>query len=265
MRTSNELYVDLNTDTGESFGRWTLGDDDLLLSSVTSANVACGMHAGDPVVMDRVCKTCAEKGVSIGAHPSYPDLQGFGRREMRMTPSEIESLVIYQVGALRAFAHSVGKPLTHVKPHGSLYNMASSDETIAMAVARGVARCTIPKESLILVGLAGSLSLQAAEKLGIPYAAEAFCDRGYRSDGSLIHRNEPGAVLHDVSEIANRAVSMVTENAVLCDDGKVLSLRADTLCIHSDTPGAVDIARAVRDALEEAGVRVIPLTQTRGF
>ena len=265
MITPNEPYIDLNTDTGESFGRWKLGDDDLLLSNVTSANVACGMHAGDPVVMDRVCTSCAEKGVSIGAHPSYPDLQGFGRREMRMTPSEIESFIVYQVGALRAFAHSLGQPLIHVKPHGSLYNMAASDEAIAMAVARGVARCAEPEGNLLLVGLAGSLSLQAAKKLGIPYAAEAFCDRAYRSDGSLVNRLVPGAVLHDVSEIANRAVSMATENAVLCDDGKVLSLRADTLCIHSDTPGAPDIARAVRVALERAGVRVIPLIQTKGL
>lgn len=256
-------YIDLNTDTGEGFGRWVLGDDDLLLSYVTSANIACGLHAGDPVVMDRLSRSCAEKGVSIGAHPGFPDLQGFGRREIRMTPSEIESFIVYQVGAIKAFACSLGKPLTHVKPHGSLYNMAASDEEVALAVARGVARCVNPGEELILVGLAGSLSLHAASKLGLPHASEAFCDRAYNSDGSLMNRHKPGAVLQDPSEIAERAVSMVTQGSLVSADGKLLTLKADTLCIHGDTPGAANIARTVRESLEKAGVGVLPLSQIR--
>ncbi|HHW27884.1 MAG TPA: LamB/YcsF family protein [Firmicutes bacterium] len=257
-------YIDLNTDTGESFGRWVLGDDERLLSYVTSANIACGLHAGDPVVMDRVSGICAEKGVSIGAHPGYPDLQGFGRREIKMAPSEIESFIVYQVGAVKAFARSLGKPLTHVKPHGSLYNMAASDEKIAAAVARGVARCVEPGETIILVGLAGSLSLEAARKVGLPYAAEGFCDRAYNSDGSLVSRLKPGSVLHDPDQIAERAVAMVNQGSVISYDGKPVNINVDTLCIHSDTPGAPDIARAVREALERAGVDVLPLSRSAG-
>lgn len=254
----------MNTDTGESFGRWTICDDESLLSYVSSANIACGAHAGDPVVMDRMAAACAEKGVGIGAHPGFPDLQGFGRREMRMSPGEIEVFVVYQIGALRAFAESRGQNLTHVKPHGSLYNMASVDEGIALAVARGVARSTRKGEKIVLVGLANSLMIEAARKVGIPAASEGFCDRGYTRDGNLAKRGTPGAVVTDVEAVARRAVSMVTEGAIASLDGTKVSLKVDTLCIHSDTPGAIDIAIAVNRALREAGIEIAGIKKVVG-
>ncbi len=254
------VRVDLNTDTGESFGQWKMGDEEALLSHVTSANVACGMHAGDPMVMARMTRLCAEKGVAAGAHPGFPDLQGFGRREMRMSPLEIETFVMYQIGALKVFTHDAGLRMTHVKPHGTLYNMSAVDEGIAFAIARAVARSSGPGEAIILVGLAGSLSLDAARKAGVPCASEAFCDRTYNRDGTLMDRRLPGAVLHDPDSIARRAVIMATSKVVVLDDGTTLERATDTLCVHGDTPGASEIASAVRRALEEAGVAVRPLT-----
>ncbi len=257
--------IDLNADLGESFGRWRIVDDEELLSYVSSANVACGSHAGDPVIMDKTVRVCAEKRVAIGAHPGFPDLQGFGRRNMGMTPAEIEALVMYQVGALRAFVQSCGQRLSHVKPHGALYNMAAVDLEIASAVARGVARSTPPGEHTILVGLAGSESLAAASRIGLQVAAEGFCDRAYRENGTLVDRNVPGAVLHDPASVAVRAVSMVTEGTVVSVENTLLNLPLDTICIHSDTPGAPQIAKAVCSALCEAGIAVQPLgTQAFG-
>lgn len=255
-------YIDLNTDTGESFGRWRLGDDEELLSYVSSANIACGMHAGDPVIMDSVVSSCISRGIAVGAHPSFPDLQGFGRREMSMTPTEIERYVMYQIGALRCFVESHGGRLTHVKPHGALYNMAARDEQIALAVARGVARSG---QELILVGLAGSLSLWAAQKVGLAAASEGFCDRAYNPDGTLVSRGEPGSVITDLDQIARRAVSMARDGIVLSRDGKPIEIHVDTLCIHSDTPGATAIARIVRKALEEAGISVTRMDSIPGL
>ncbi|HHW17983.1 MAG TPA: 5-oxoprolinase subunit PxpA [Firmicutes bacterium] len=248
--------IDLNTDTGESFGRWTLGADEELISFVSSANIACGMHAGDPVVMDRTVEICRKKGVSVGAHPGFPDLQGFGRREMRMTTKEVESYVLYQIGALQAFCGSFGLRLSHVKPHGALYNMAATDMDLALSVARGVARAG---NDLILVGLAGSLLLDAADRIGIPRASEGFCDRAYNPDGTLMPRSSPGAVITDISEIASRAVRMVKDGVVLSSDGKEIPLRVDTICVHGDTPGAAKIAKAIKEALSENGIEIVPL------
>lgn len=259
------MKVDVNTDTGESFGRWRLGNDDALLAYVSSANIACGMHAGDPSVMDSTVASCVEKGVATGAHPGFSDLQGFGRREIRMAPGEIESLVMYQVGALKVFAESRGASLTHVKVHGSLYNMASVDERIAMAVARGVARSTEKGEHLILVGLPGSSQLWAAKKLGIPAAAEGFCDRAYYSDGKLVPRSAPGSVITDVGAIAARAVDMVRNGRVDTLGGGQLDLAVETICIHGDTPGALEIAKAVRASLEAAGIEVVNLHRVLGL
>lgn len=259
------MRIDLNTDTGESFGRWRIGDDESLLSFVSSANIACGAHAGDPLVMDRMAAVCKEKGVGIGAHPGFPDLQGFGRREMRMSPAEIEAFMMYQIGALRVFGESCGQALTHVKPHGSLYNMASVDEHVALAVARGVARSTRRNESLVLVGLAGSLMIDAAKRLGIPAASEGFCDRGYTADGNLAKRGEPGALLTEIEAVAKRAVDMATKGAVVALNGTEIPVHADTLCIHSDTPGALDIAKAVNRALKEAGVEVVGIQKVIGL
>lgn len=257
------MRIDVNTDTGESYGRWQLGDDARLLPYVSSANIACGMHAGDPVVMDKVVADCAARGVAIGAHPGFPDLQGFGRREIRMSPAEVESFVMYQVGALRVFAESRGVGLTHVKAHGSLYNMASVDDGLAMAVARGVMRAN--GKSLVLVGLAGSRLLWAGRQLGLSVAAEGFCDRAYQSDGNLVPRNVPGAVVTDPAAIAKRAVAMAKDGSIQAIDSSHLELHVDTLCIHGDTPGAADIAKAVNSALREAGVEVVPLQEVLGL
>jgi UPF0271 protein len=257
--------VDVNTDTGESFGRWRLGDDESLLSHVSSANIACGLHAGDPLVMDRTVAACVERGVAVGAHPGFPDLQGFGRREMKMSPAEVEAFVVYQAGALRAFLESRGSGMTHVKAHGSLYNMASVDDDVALAVARAVGRSTRKGEHLVLVGLSGSRLLWAAEKAGIPSAAEGFCDRAYQSDGNLVPRGVPGSVITDLEEIAARAVGMVRDGQLAAADGKQLEVKVDTICIHSDTPGAAQIAGAVNAALRAAGIEVAQLHRVLGL
>ncbi|MGI6642757.1 MAG: LamB/YcsF family protein [Bacillota bacterium] len=249
-------HIDINADTGESFGRWRIVDDNEVLSYVSSANIACGMHAGDPVVMDATARACAERGVAIGAHPGFPDLQGFGRRNMAMTPKEIEVFVAYQIGALKALAGSLGQRVVHVKPHGALYNMAAFDMDIAMAVARGVARASYLGHDLILVGLAGSLSLDAADKVGLPKAREGFCDRAYHRDGSLVSRSESGSVLDDPKTVAARAVAMVQHQSVLSIEGVPVDIQVDTICIHSDTTGAVEIAKAVRRALDNAKITV---------
>ncbi|MGE5580327.1 MAG: LamB/YcsF family protein [Bacillota bacterium] len=259
------MKMDVNTDTGESFGRWQLGDHARLLPYVSSANIACGMHAGDPPVMDQVVSDCLSAGVAVGAHPGFPDLQGFGRREIKMSPKEVESFVMYQVGALKVFAESHGAGLTHVKAHGSLYNMASVDDALAMAVARGVARSTRRGEHLVLVGLAGSRLLWAGQKLGLPVAAEGFCDRAYTSDGNLVPRSVPGSLVTDLAAIAERAVGMARGGAITAIDGSRLSLKVDTLCIHSDTPGAVEIAASVSSALKSAGIEVVPLHRVLGL
>lgn len=246
------LMVDLNCDMGEGFGRYSLGADADLLNWVTSANIACGLHAGDPLVMQRVVERSHEKGVAIGAHPGFPDLQGFGRREMSLTPEEVEAFLLYQLGALWAFARAVGTDLTHVKPHGALYNQAARDPSIARAIARGVVRFRQP---LILVGLAGSDLIRAGLEMGLPVANEGFPDRGYREDGSLKPRKEPGAVLGSVEVVCKQALTLVQQGIRV--GGKWISV--DTLCIHGDHPQAETFAQAVRQFLESEGVRVSPL------
>ncbi len=250
------MRIDLNCDIGESFGRYTLGDDAAMLDVVTSANVACGLHASDPSVMQATVALAAQKGVAVGAHPGYPDLQGFGRRVMALTPSEIEATVLYQIGALAGFARAAGAPLVHVKPHGALYNVAARDLAVAEAIARAVAAFD-PK--LIVVALPDSALLYAARTAGLRVACEGFADRAYCEDGSLVPRTEPGAVIHVPALATARAIRMVTQGEVEAITGKVVPLRIDTLCIHGDTPGAVAIAAALRAALEAAGVVVAPL------
>jgi UPF0271 protein len=250
------MRVDLNADAGESFGTWAIGDDAALLPYVTSVNVACGFHAGDPSVIRRTIRLAAEVGVRVGAHPGYPDLQGFGRRSMALTPSEAEDVVLYQVAALLGIAHAEGVDLAHVKPHGALYNQAAGDQRLASAIARATASL---QPRLILVGLAGSALIQAGIDAGLRVVAEAFADRAYLADGSLAPRHMEGAILHDPTLVGARAVGIVREGCVPSLDGKALvPVRADTLCIHGDTPGAPSLARAVRAALEAAGIRVTP-------
>jgi UPF0271 protein len=249
--------IDLNADMGEGFGAWAMGQDADLLALVTSVNIACGFHAGDPSVMDRTVAAAARAGVAVGAHPGYPDLRGFGRRPMAASPEEVETDVLYQVGALLAFARAHGARLVHVKPHGALYNQAAVDEELARAVARGTARAG---KDLILVGLAGSGPMRrAAEAEGLRYAAEAFADRAYESDGTLRSRRLAGAVITDPEAAAAQALSIARDGIVRAADGNTVRLQADTLCLHGDTPGAVANARAVGQALRAAGIALHPL------
>ncbi len=248
--------MDLNSDVGESFGAYTIGADADLMPLITSANIACGFHAGDPSVMDRTVGLARTNGVQVGAHPGYPDLVGFGRRALDATPAEIENLVLYQIGALSAFARALGVTLRHVKAHGALYNVAARDLRVARAIARGVARFDM---SLILVGLANSALIDAAQELGLRAAREGFCDRAYNADGTLRSRREPGAVHDSPERAAAQAVQLARDHAVTTYDGQTLALEVDTLCLHGDTPHAVEFARAIRAALNQAGVKVTAL------
>jgi UPF0271 protein len=247
--------VDLNSDLGEGFGQWTLGDDDALLGVVTSANVACGFHAGDPVILRRVCDRAASAGVAIGAQVGYRDLAGFGRRFVDVEPDALTQDVLYQVGALEAFARVAGTRVRYVKPHGALYNTIVAHEEQAAAVVRAVAEYD---RTLPVLGLPGSAFLRLAAEAGLTVVAEAFADRAYTPEGTLVSRRLPGAVLHDADEIARRCVAMATGEPVSDVDGGPLVLAPDSICVHGDTPGAVDIARRVRTALTEAGVALAP-------
>ena len=245
--------IDMNSDIGESFGAYKLGDDISVMEAITSANVACGFHAGDPLVMKKTAALCAEKGIEIGAHPGYPDLVGFGRRNMNCSPDEIYSDCLYQIGALKAFCRANGLSLQHVKPHGAMYNQAAKDAKFANAIASAVKDAG---EGIILMGLANSEFESAAKEKGILFAAEAFADRAYMPDGSLVPRTQPGAVIHDVEAAARRVVRMATDGTVEAIDGTVINFRPHSVCLHGDTAEAVQMAKAVRKALEEAGVIV---------
>ncbi|HEX6322717.1 MAG TPA: 5-oxoprolinase subunit PxpA [Vicinamibacterales bacterium] len=238
------MTIDLNSDMGESFGAWSIGADEALLRVVSSANVACGAHAGDPSVMRRTVRAAKAAGVSVGAHPGFPDLAGFGRREMRMAAAEIEDSVIYQVAALAGVAASEGVALAHVKPHGALYNMAAKDAGMAGAIASAIAAVD---RRLVMVGLPASALERAAERAGLAFAAEGFADRAYEADGTLVPRSQPGALITDPAAAAAGALRMAREG------------RVRTICIHSDTPGAAAIGAAVRRALDDHGVTVAGL------
>jgi len=245
--------VDLNCDLGESFGAWHIGADTEVMPHITSANIACGFHAGDPAVMRRTVAACLEHGVAIGAHPGFPDLVGFGRREMDVSPDDVHDLVVYQVGALHAFARSAGGRVQHVKPHGALYNMAARRIDLANAIVRAVRGLD---ESISLFGLAGSTLIAAAESVGLRAVHEVFADRAYLADGTLVPRSRSDATVHDVALAARRAVRMVQEGRVTSVDGPDLSVRADTICIHGDRPDAGTMVAAVRGALHAAGIDV---------
>ena len=250
------MTLDLNADLGESFGAWTMGDDAALLSVVTSANVACGFHAGDPTVMARTVDLALAAGVAIGAHPGYADLQGFGRRAMALSPQEAHDLVLYQIGALDGFLRARGARLNHVKPHGALYNAAAVDAGLAQAIAEAV-KAFDP--GLLLVGLAGSAIITAGERLALATASEAFADRAYESNGTLTPRSLPGAVLSSDEDIVARVVRMVRCGSVQARSGEDISLRVDTLCLHGDGPHAVWFAKALRTALQAEGIALAPL------
>jgi UPF0271 protein len=250
------MKIDLNSDMGESFGRYTLGSDAALMPHITSANIACGFHASDPLVMDRTVRLAHEHGVAVGAHPGYPDLQGFGRREMQLDPEEAEATILYQIGALAGFARAAGTDLVHVKPHGALYNRAVKDRGLAEAIVRAVTKFS---RELIVVGLANSEVIEAAHEAGQPVAREAFADRAYEADGSLRSRRLPGAVLHDPAQAAEQAVRIAREGLVVAWGGQEVPVQAETLCVHGDTPTALTIVQAIRQALVEAGVDVAAL------
>ncbi len=243
--------MDLNSDLGEGFGRWELGDDDALLEVVTSANVACGFHAGDAVTMRRVCERAVERGVAIGAQVGYRDLPGFGRRFIDVEPYALTQDVVYQLGALQGFAAVAGSRVRYVKPHGALYNAIVSHEEQAAAVVQAVLD---HDASLPVMGLPGSAWLRQAEQAGLRVVREAFADRAYTPDGALVSRRLPGAVLHDADEIARRCLAMATGQPVVDVDGGELHLSPESICVHGDTSGAVAIAQRVRAELERAGV-----------
>ena len=247
------MRIDLNSDLGESYGAWPMGQDETLMPVISSANVACGFHAGDPGVMRRTVELAGRHGVAIGAHPGFQDLVGFGRREMRCSPREVEDLVVYQVGALAAIAAAQGAKLQHVKAHGALYNMACVDPELAGAIARATAAVD---RSLILFGLPGSALLEAGRREGLRVAAEVFADRAYLASGALVPRSRPGSVIHDHDHVAERAVRMVRDRVVVAIDGAVVPLEADTICVHGDTPGAATLAKVIRSSLEASGVTV---------
>lgn len=245
--------IDLNADLGESFGAWRMGDDAGVMPWITSANIACGFHAGDPATMRRTIALCIEHGVAIGAHPSLSDLQGFGRREIPVRPDEAYAQTLYQIGALHAFACAAGTHLHHVKPHGALYNMAARDRDLADAIAGAVRDFN---STLILVGLAGSALVDAGHDAGLPVLGEGFCDRRYRSDGSLAPRTEAGAVIDDPDIAVAQALSIATRGEATTLDGGNVQVAADTLCVHGDRTGAASFAKALRQALDGAGIRV---------
>lgn len=250
------FQIDLNSDLGESFGPWKMGRDAEVMKSVTSANVACGFHAGDPLVMAKTVELAMSAGVAIGAHPGYPDLQGFGRRKMICSPEDIYTDCLYQIGALSAFCRASGTELQHVKAHGALYNTAAKDIELARAIARAVKD---GGKDLILMGLANSLFEKAALGMGVPFASEAFADRTYEEDGSLVSRKKEGSVIHDSKTAAERVIRMVKEGTVETITGKVISLKPHSICLHGDTPEAVEISAEIRKSLIEAGIKVVSL------
>jgi 5-oxoprolinase (ATP-hydrolysing) subunit A len=245
--------IDLNADLGESFGVWRLGDDDAMLGIVTSANVACGFHAGDPAGLLRVCRLAAERGVRIGAQVSYRDLAGFGRRFIDVDAEDLVADVVYQIGALQAIAHACGSTVSYVKPHGALYNTIVANREQGAAVADAV---HMVDDRLPVLGMAGSAFFDEAARFGLRTVAEAFADRAYRPDGQLVSRRDPGAVLHDPAAIAERVVAMVKSGQVTAIDGAQIAVSAESVCVHGDSPGAVQIATAVRDHLKGAGIDI---------
>lgn len=258
MATTKALdRVDLNSDLGEGFGAYSMGDDDAILGIVTSANVACGMHAGDPHIMARTFAIARERGVAVGAHPGYPDLWGFGRRNLAFTAEEIEHIVAYQIGAAQALSTYARHPITYVKPHGALANLSQVDAVVAGAIVRAIAAVN---RDLVLLTFPDGEATRIAQELGIRTCAEIFADRAYTPEGQLVSRKLPGAVLHDAEEVAARVLRMVKAGAVETVEGRMLPMAIGSICVHGDSPGAIEMAAAVRRRLTEAGIAVKPFT-----
>jgi UPF0271 protein len=254
------MRIDINCDMGESFGAYKLGLDEEVIKYVTSANIACGYHAGDPLVMEQTVSLAKDHGVAVGAHPGFPDLIGFGRRNLNATLSEIKGYVTYQIGALQAFTKAQGVTVEHVKPHGALYLMAVEDEKISQAIVEAIASVD---KNLIFVALAGAKGekmTQIGKKIGLRVAYEAFPDRAYTPEGTLVSRRQAGAVIKDPDTVAQRALTMAKEGKVVAIDGSEIPFRPETLCVHGDTPGAVNLVRKIRDTLTNEGVEVTSLS-----
>ncbi|MGI5959523.1 MAG: LamB/YcsF family protein [Massiliimalia sp.] len=252
------LKIDLNCDLGESFGNYTIGMDEEVIPFISSANIACGWHASDPVIMGKTVKKAKEFGVAVGAHPGFLDLMGFGRRNMTITPQEAREYVTYQVGALYAFCRREGIPLQHVKPHGALYNMAAKDRELALAICQGL-RDFDP--NVILLALSGSQMVTAAKEVGIPVAQEVFADRAYEDDGSLVARSKPGAVIHDPDVAIARVIRMVTEGKVTSIHGNDIDLKPDSVCVHGDNREALAFVQKIRQTLEQNDIQICPLSE----
>jgi 5-oxoprolinase (ATP-hydrolysing) subunit A len=248
------MKIDINCDMGESYGAYTIGEDEKIIRFITSANVACGFHAGDPMVLAKTIELAKSHGVAVGAHPGYPDLVGYGRRNLETFPCEIKNCVLYQIGAVSAFTRANGISLQHVKPHGALYNFAAKDERAASEV---IAAVKAFDPGLILFALAGSLCAEMARAAGLHVAAEAFPDRAYLSDGQLAPRKMAGAVIHDPQAVKERVLKLVRTGKLTSIEGKEISLQADTLCVHGDTPGAWGLAKTIRESLEADGAKVV--------
>ena len=246
-------FVDLNSDLGESFGAYKIGLDEEVLKYVTSANIACGWHAGDPIVMRNTVEAAYKNGVGIGAHPGFLDIMGFGRRNMIVTPEEIKQYTIYQIGALYGFIKAVGGEMQHVKPHGAMYNMAAKDGKIATAIIDGIWEVD---KNLIVLGLAGSEMVKAAEKKGLRVANEVFADRAYNPNGTLVQRSLPGSMIKDKNIAISRVIRMVTEGKVTAINGEDLDIRVDSICVHGDNPEAAELARLTKEALLRAGIEI---------
>jgi len=252
------MRVDLNSDLGESFGPWKMGDDEAMLGIITSASVACGWHAGDPIVMHRAAELAKQNGVAIGAHPSFNDLWGFGRRVIRGTSmAELEKMVAYQIGALQGIAAMVGHRVTHVKAHGALGNLANDEDDIALALGRAMRAVD---RNLVYVVMPGRPTVAAAEKLGLPMLQEIFADRAYEDNGQLVSRGKPGAVIHGAAAAAERILRALQDNVMISVTGRKVPVKIDTICVHGDTPTAVEMARQLRQQLEQAGVALEPYT-----
>jgi UPF0271 protein len=254
------ISVNLNADMGESFGAYSIGDDDAILKIIRSASIACGFHAGDPLTMRHVVQRAKEEGVSIGAHPGFNDLWGFGRRRIDMKPEHLEYIIAYQIGALQAMAAYVGEKVTHLKPHGALNNMAAENAEYAMAIGRAI-KAVDP--GIIYVTNVGSEMEKAGRELGLKVAREGYCDRQYDDDGNLTSRKIPGAVIKDPAVVAKHVVNMVVDGVIVSRNGKRIERRVDTLCVHGDEPTGVTTARAARDALEAAGVKIVRLPEMK--
>lgn len=248
------LRVDLNCDLGESFGRYKLGLDEEVIGYVSSANVACGFHASDPTVMARTVRLCKEAGAAVGAHPGFPDLQGFGRRNMQVPPEELGDMVLYQVAALAGFCRAEGVKLAHVKPHGAMYNMAVKDAAMAEAICAAVQKID-PRLAILAPG--GSELAKAAQKYNLPFICEVFADRAYQADGTLVPRSQPGAVIEDEQTAIERVIRMVTAGEVLTIDGQVIKVAADSVCVHGDGAKALAFVKNIRAALQAAGIAVM--------